>query len=120
MLLGAIGTDVQGKASTLNLENILSPFMIGSPLIYIGGLGSFLVDGNYTWRENMTVALEEYAQEPTLLEDTASECIYTFTAYRLSVTYGVAALVTLLCVLGRIVRGVGRMASRSRWISPVS
>jgi len=146
MLLGAIGTDVQGKASTLGLENILSPFMIGSPLIYIGGLGSFLVDGNYTWRENMTFALEEYAQnltlsllsgqilpfnnaqEPALLEDTASECIYTFTAYeytpyRLFVTYGVAALATLLCVLGGIVamraNGVEETMDFSRFLRAV-
>ncbi len=146
MLLGAIGTDVQGKPSTLGAENILSPFMIGSPLTYIGGLGSFLVDGNYTWRENMTVALEEYAQnltlsllsgqilpfnnahEPTLLEDTTTACTYTFTAYeytpfRLFVTYGVAALTTLLCVAGGIVamraNGVEETMDFSRFLRAV-
>jgi len=39
--------------------------MIGLPLIYIGGLGFFLVDGNFMWRANMTTALEEYAQNLT-------------------------------------------------------
>ncbi len=87
----------------------------------INGLGSLLPDGNMTWRENMTVALEEYAQnltlsllsgqispfnnteEPSLLENSTTACIYTLTAYeyspyRLFLTYGIAAFVTLLCV----------------------
>ncbi len=87
----------------------------------INGLGFLLVDGNITWRENMTVALEEYAQnltlsllsgrifpfnnaeESSLLENSTTECIYTLTAYeytpyRLFLTYGIAAFLTLLCV----------------------
>jgi len=69
----------------------------------------------------MTVALAEYAQnltlsllsgqispfnnteEPSLLENSTTACIYTLTAYeytpyRLFLTYGIAAFVTLLCV----------------------
>lgn len=65
ILVGAIGTEIQGIASTLDIEANVPSFMGGLPL-YIGGLGSFLVDGNFTWRENMTIALEEYAQNPTL------------------------------------------------------
>ncbi len=72
----------------------------------------------------MTVALEEYAQnltlsllsgqilpfnnaeEPSLLENSTTECIYTLTAYeytpyRLFLTYGIAAFLTPL------VRGMG-------------
>ncbi len=87
----------------------------------INGLGSLLPDGNMTWRENMTVALEEYAQNLTLSllsgqispfqqhrgtfssGKLTTACIYTLTAYeyspyRLFLTYGIAVFVTLLCV----------------------
>jgi len=69
----------------------------------------------------MTVALEDYAQnltlsllsgeifpfndteESTLVENTTVKCVYTidglvYTPYRLFLTYGIAAFVTLLCV----------------------
>ncbi len=34
--------------------------------IMMGNIGTFELDGNFTWRENMTVALEELAQNATL------------------------------------------------------
>ncbi|KLO14356.1 hypothetical protein SCHPADRAFT_320477 [Schizopora paradoxa] len=89
--------------------------------IMMGNIGTFGLDGNMTWRDNMTIALEEFAQnatlsflsgqifsfdpeDPDLLESTTTTCTYTFTAYkyspyRLFVPYGVAVLVTILCII---------------------
>ncbi|KLO06874.1 hypothetical protein SCHPADRAFT_675429 [Schizopora paradoxa] len=145
ILVGSIGTKLQGIASTLDIEANQPSFM-GSLPLYIGGLGSFLVDGNFTWRENMTIALEEYAQnltlsllsdqifpfnnpgETSLLRNDTTECTYTFTAWkytpwRLFVTYGIAALVTLLCVVGGIsairANGVDESMDFSRFLRAV-
>jgi len=94
----------------------------------------------------MTAALEEYSQnltlsllsgqilplnnaeDPALLENFTTECTYTLTAYeytpyRLFLTYGVAALVTLLCVAwGTIaiqINGVDESMDFSRFLRAV-
>jgi len=99
---------------------------IGSFLLTGGEIstcfGHILPDGKYTWQENMTETLEQYMQNVTLsilsgqvfvsnnsdgpevLEEFATNCNYTFTAYeytpsRLFLTYGAAGFVTILCVV---------------------
>jgi len=91
--------------------------MLGS----LGTLGNFQLDGNITWRDNMSIALEEFSQNaslsllsgliivsnpgvPKLLQSVTKTCTYTFTAYRytpyrLFLTYGVAVFVTTICVI---------------------
>ncbi|KLO09583.1 hypothetical protein SCHPADRAFT_943515 [Schizopora paradoxa] len=87
-----------------------------------GGIGFYQLDGNITWQDNMTLALEEFAanvslsllsstifnynpDDPNVLETVQTTCAYTFTAYeyyapyRLFVTYGVASAVAALCVV---------------------
>ncbi len=119
VLTGSIATGIDGSAQAFNLPSFIQ--VADSQITYIGGLGSFLENGNFAWRENMTVALEDYAQnltlsllsgqiflsnnteEPTLLENTTATCAYTingfeYTPSRLFLTYGIAAFVTLLCV----------------------
>lgn len=89
--------------------------------IMMGNIGTFELDGNFTWRDNMTVALEEFAQnatlsllsgqifalnpeDPELLENKTTTCTYTYAAYdyipyRLFVPYGIAIFVTVLCAV---------------------
>ncbi len=119
ILVGSLATGIDGSVYTFALPSFIQ--VVDSQLTYIGGLGSFLANGNFAWRENMTLALEEYAQnltlsllsgqifpfnnteETSLLENSTTECVYTidgsvYTPYRLLLTYGIAAFVTLLCV----------------------
>jgi len=64
ILTGSIATSVDGSAQAFNLPSFIK--VADSQITYIGGLGSFLENGNFAWRENMTVALEDYAQNLTL------------------------------------------------------
>jgi len=93
----------------------------GSLLSPSGGIGFAQLDGNITWSENLTLALEDFSQNATLsvlsgrvltlnpdvpdiLENVTTTCTYAFTAYeytpyRLFLTYGVAIFVTVLCAI---------------------
>ncbi|KLO14350.1 hypothetical protein SCHPADRAFT_320048 [Schizopora paradoxa] len=101
---------------------------------FVGGsIGSYQLDGNITWRDNMSLALESFAQNASLsifsglifnfndndrsvLQNSTTSCSYTFTAYeytpfRLFVTYGFAIGVTALCVIwGAIAIGQNHVA----------
>ncbi len=69
------------------------PFTVG------GSIGTYLLDGSVTWNANLSLALEEFAQnttlsllsgqiftfnpdDPEVLENVTTTCTYTFTAYK--------------------------------------
>jgi len=91
------------------------PFTVG------GSIGTYLLDGSVTWNADLSLALEEFAQnatlsllsgqiftfnpdDPEVLENVTTTCTYTFTAYkytpsRLFAMYGVAIVITVLCAI---------------------
>ncbi|KLO09383.1 hypothetical protein SCHPADRAFT_567190 [Schizopora paradoxa] len=84
-----------------------------------GGLGFYQLDSNITWADNMTQALEVFAQnmtmsllsqqilnynsnDPDVLQNVTTTCstfspAYEYTPYRLYLTYGVAIGIAAIC-----------------------
>lgn len=113
--------DIMSSLIGIEIEMVGGSAGISMTPVMMGNIGTFGLDGNMTWRDNMTIALEEFAQnatlsllsgqifsfnpeDPELLENTTTTCAYTFTAYkytpyRLFLPYGIAVLVTILCAI---------------------
>ncbi|KLO12657.1 hypothetical protein SCHPADRAFT_890622 [Schizopora paradoxa] len=115
-VLSAGGSVGMGN-SALGADNnvVVMPFSVR------GGIGKVQLDGNITWDNNMSLALESFAQnatlsllsgqisafnpeDPNVLENITTTCTYTFPAYRyvpyrLFLTYGVAIFITMICAI---------------------
>lgn len=123
------GTEPQGEMQVAN-----APVLTIAGLSFNGGsFGSYELDGNITWKDNMSLALETFAQnvtlsllsgqifnfnpdDPDVLENVTRTCAYSFAAYeytpyRLFLTYGIAIFVAVLCaVWGSIAIGQNGVA----------
>ncbi|KLO12654.1 hypothetical protein SCHPADRAFT_971542 [Schizopora paradoxa] len=110
-----------------------------------GSIGQFELDGNVSMAENLSLALEGFAQDatmsilsgtifalnpnnPNLLENTTTMCTYSFTAYEytpltLFLTYGIAIGIATFCAaLGSIAikrNGVEETLDFSRFLRAV-
>ncbi len=116
-----LSTLVQSDVSIEVTESLGVPITFISSGLMMMNIGTFQLDGEFACRENMTVALEEFAQNATLsllsgqifafnkddselLENVTTTCAYRSTAYeytpyRLFLPYGVVVLMTSLCAV---------------------